>query len=111
MVRQTQNYEAAHMAGAGGERIRPAVLRALYEVDPTPPKPHVLLFDDVLSARCHFKAAQAAILSQAPGRQGGWFLPRAPGITGSRRGVWDGFEQWRSPSFARRMGRKRPAVT
>jgi hypothetical protein len=77
MIQQTQSYEAAHMAGDSVGRIKPAALQALYEVDATPPKSNVLLFDDVLSAGCHFKAAKAAILEKHPKvKVAGFFLAR-----------------------------------
>lgn len=77
MIRQTTSYEAAHMAGDSAERIKPAALQALYEVDQAPPKAHVLLFDDVLSAGCHFKAAKAAIIATHPqAKVVGFFLAR-----------------------------------
>lgn len=66
LIRQSGNYDAAHLAGDGGARIKPPELQALYRLDPQPPKGTVLLFDDVLSAGCHFRAAKDAIHVQYP---------------------------------------------
>lgn len=63
---QTQSYDAAHSQG-DGERIKPDALQALYQLDAVPPKQNVILFDDVLSAGCHFRAAKDAILERHPG--------------------------------------------
>ena len=77
LIRQTGDYDAAHLAGEIGERIKPAELQALYQLNPAPPKPTVLLFDDVLSAGCHFRAAKSAILARYPETEVvGFFLAR-----------------------------------
>lgn len=77
LITQTSSYEAAHLVGDGGIRIKPAELQSLYRLDAVPPKSAVLLFDDVLSAGCHFKAAKSAILAKYPGTQVvGFFLAR-----------------------------------
>lgn len=77
LICQGGNYDAAHLAGEGGERIKPADLQALYSLQDPPPKPTVLLFDDVLSAGCHFRAAKSAILAKYPETQVvGFFLAR-----------------------------------
>lgn len=77
IIRQTDSYEAAHLAGAGAQRIKPAELQVLYELDAMPPKSTVLLFDDVLSAGCHFRAAKSVILADYPETQVmGIFLAR-----------------------------------
>jgi len=77
LIRQSANYDAAHLAGDGTARIKPSQLQALYEIAAPPPKPLVLLFDDVLSAGCHFRAAKSAILAAHPGtRVVGFFLAR-----------------------------------
>lgn len=77
LIRQTASYESAHLAGDGSARIKPQELQALYEIDASPPKRSVLLFDDVLSAGCHFRAAKDAILARYPGTQVvGIFLAR-----------------------------------
>ena len=77
LIRQIGSYEAAHLAGDGGARIKPPALQALYQLDTLPPKSAVLLFDDVLSAGCHFRAAKSAILVQYPNTQViGFFLAR-----------------------------------
>lgn len=77
LIKQSASYEAAHLAGDGGERIKPTELQALYRLDPIPPKSTVLLFDDVLSAGCHYRAAKSVILAQYPNTQVvGFFLAR-----------------------------------
>lgn len=77
LIVQTQPYEAAHLQKEGGERIKPNELQALYRLHPQPPKSIVFLFDDVLSAGCHFRAAKSAILAANPGTQViGFFLAR-----------------------------------
>lgn len=76
LIRQLDSYEAAHLAG-GGHRIKPHELQALYEIDSIPPKATVLLFDDVLSAGTHYKAAKGAILESYPDTEvAGVFLAR-----------------------------------
>lgn len=76
LIQQAGSYEAAHLSEIGA-RIKPRELRSLYEVDTRPPKGTVLLFDDVLSAGTHFKAAKCAILAAHPGVQiVGVFLAR-----------------------------------
>ncbi|MBL8517284.1 MAG: hypothetical protein JNM76_09995 [Betaproteobacteria bacterium] len=77
LITQTQSYEASHLAGDTRTRIKPDELEALYQVDARPPKSTIILFDDVLSAGCHFRAAKSAILSRHPGVQVvGFFLAR-----------------------------------
>lgn len=77
LIRQSSSYDAAHLAGEAKARIKPAALQDLYSLDPTPPKSTVLLFDDVLSAGCHYRAAKSAILSQYPETEVvGFFLAR-----------------------------------
>lgn len=77
LITQTGNYDAAHLAGEGVARIKPTQLQALYSLSAPPPKPLVLLFDDVLSAGCHFRAAKSTILSAFPAtRVVGFFLAR-----------------------------------
>ncbi len=77
LISQTADYDAAHLAGDSGSRIKPHQLQALYEIDPRPPKKSIFLFDDVLSAGCHFKAAKAAILAIYPDVSvKGFFLAR-----------------------------------
>lgn len=76
-IKQIQSYDAAHLAGDTKARIKPTALQALYKLDQLPPKSTVLLFDDVLSAGCHYRAAKSAILSQYPDTQVvGLFLAR-----------------------------------
>lgn len=76
LIRQSSNYDAAHLA-ENGTRIKPHELQPLYQVDPNPPKGTILLFDDVLSAGTHYKAAKGAILAVHPGIQVvGIFLAR-----------------------------------
>jgi len=75
LIIQTGGYEAAHEAGAN--RIKPLALQALYRLHADPPKPTIILFDDVLSAGCHFRAAKSAILAAYPDRRVvGFFLAR-----------------------------------
>lgn len=77
LIKQIESYDAAHLASDAKTRIKPAALQRLYKLDPAPPKPTVLLFDDVLSAGCHYRAAKSAILSQYPDtRVVGFFLAR-----------------------------------
>ena len=77
LIIQTGNYDAAHLAGEGVARIKPAQLQALYALSPPAPKATVLLFDDVLSAGCHFRAAKSAIVAAHPRTQVvGFFLAR-----------------------------------
>lgn len=77
LIVQTADYDAAHLAGDGARRIKPQELRALYSLNSPAPKPVVLLFDDVLSAGCHFCAAKATILGSFPDvRVVGFFLAR-----------------------------------
>lgn len=77
MITQSDSYEAAHLVGEGGNRIKPGQLEALYRLDGVAPRPTVLLFDDVLSAGCHFVAAKRKILAQYPQtRIIGFFLAR-----------------------------------
>lgn len=77
LLRQSANYDAAHLTGDGGHRIKPQELRELYEVDAQPPKNTVLLFDDVLSAGTHFTAAKTVIMAKHPQvRVIGLFLAR-----------------------------------
>lgn len=62
----TENRQAAH---ATGHRPRPEDLRATITIDPAhaePPPTGVLLFDDVLTTGCTFKACKA-ILQEAYG--------------------------------------------
>jgi hypothetical protein len=77
LIVQAGNYDAAHLAGEGVARIKPSQLQALYTLVPPPPKQLVMLFDDVLSAGCHFRAAKSTILAAYPGtRVVGFFLAR-----------------------------------
>lgn len=64
-IQQSQSYRASHLS-ENGERIKPPELQALYIVDSSPPKSTILLFDDVLSAGTHFRAAKGAILAVHP---------------------------------------------
>src|SRR5208282_4063785 len=75
LISQTASYEAAHLVDSGGNRIKPRELQALYRLDQVPPKATVALFDDLLAAGCHYKAAKATILARHPGvRVIGFFL-------------------------------------
>lgn len=77
LIRQVRSYEASHLVGEGGSRISPAQLQQLYQLVAPPPKPVVLLFDDVLSAGSHFRAAKNTILAAYPDtRVIGLFLAR-----------------------------------
>ncbi len=77
LIQQTTSYDSAHLAGDGNSRIKPQQLQALYEIVGAQPRQMVILFDDVLSAGCHFRAAKSAILSVHPGRRVvGFFLAR-----------------------------------
>jgi hypothetical protein len=67
LIIQTSSYDSAHNVGQSGRRIKPEELVELYQVDTVAPKSTVLLFDDVLSAGCHFRAAKTAILETHPG--------------------------------------------
>ncbi|WP_140636172.1 hypothetical protein [Methylibium rhizosphaerae] len=77
LIRQRGSYEASHLGGEAGSRIKPTQLQGLYELPGGPPKALVMLFDDVLSAGCHFRAAKSAILAAYPAtRVVGFFLAR-----------------------------------
>ena len=77
MLAQTQAYEASHLQGVGGSRIKPAQLQELYSLVGDPPRGSVILVDDVLTTGAHFIAARAAILSVHPQVQvAGIFLAR-----------------------------------
>ncbi len=77
LILQTQSYDAAHLVSSGQLRIKPEDLASLYQIDSTPPKGTVLLFDDVLSAGCHFRAAKSAITASHPNVEViGFFLAR-----------------------------------
>jgi len=66
LVTQTQAYEAAHLQGSAGTRIKPDELQAIYRLHAQPPKSTVLVFDDVLSAGSHFQAIKSTILATYP---------------------------------------------
>jgi len=77
LIVQTQAYEAAHLQGPEGSRIKPDELRAIYRLNPPPPKSTVVVFDDVLSAGSHFRAVKSTILAAYPGTTVyGMFLAR-----------------------------------
>ncbi len=62
LISQTNSYDPAHLANTYN-RIKPKELQALYRLDTNPPKPTVLLFDDVLTTGTHFRAAKSAIVT------------------------------------------------
>lgn len=67
LIRQKAPYDAAHLQGPEGKRIKPDELEALYCLDSQqPPKSNVLVFDDVLSAGTHFRAIKSTILAAYP---------------------------------------------
>lgn len=77
LIAQVQAYEASHLQGEGGSRIRPAELQALYSLVAPKPRGTVILIDDVLTTGAHFVAAKAAILAEFPEvRVAGIFLAR-----------------------------------
>lgn len=77
LIAQKQAYEASHLQGDGGSRIKPAELQALYSLVAPEPRGTVILIDDVLTTGAHFVAAKAAILAEFPEVQvAGIFLAR-----------------------------------
>jgi len=77
LIAQDQAYEASHLQGEGGSRIKPAELQALYSLVAPKPRGTVILIDDVLTTGAHFVAAKAAILAEYPAAQvAGIFLAR-----------------------------------
>lgn len=77
LIAQGQAYEASHLQGEGGSRIKPAQLQALYSLVAPRPRGTVILIDDVLTTGAHFVAAKAAILAAYPEVQiAGIFLAR-----------------------------------
>ena len=77
LIRQTEPYVAAHLQGGNPDRIKPVRLREIYQLDSSPPKATVLLFDDVLSAGTHFFAAKSKIQTAYPNTHViGFFLAR-----------------------------------
>jgi predicted amidophosphoribosyltransferase len=77
LLSQAQPYEASHLQGEGGSRIKPAQLQALYGLNPPAPRETIVLVDDVLTTGAHFIAAKAAILAAHPNVQvAGIFLAR-----------------------------------
>lgn len=77
LIAQVQAYEASHLQGEGGSRIRPTELQALYSLVAPRPRGTVILIDDVLTTGAHFVAAKAAILAEFPAVQvAGIFLAR-----------------------------------
>ena len=77
LITQGQAYEASHLQGDGGSRIKPAQLQALYSLVAPRPRGTVILVDDVLTTGAHFVAAKAAILAAYPEIQiAGIFLAR-----------------------------------
>lgn len=77
LLRQTGSYAASHVADDGG-RIRPQALKQLYAFDTgAPPRPLIILLDDVLTTGCHFRAAKEFIQEAWPTtRVVGFFLAR-----------------------------------
>lgn len=74
---QTQAYEASHLQGPGGSRLRPDQLQALYSLDAVAPKQYVMLVDDVLTTGAHYIAAKRTILQAYPGAKvAGIFMAR-----------------------------------
>lgn len=77
LIAQAQAYEASHLQGEGGSRIKPTQLQALYGCVGEPPRGTVILIDDVLTTGAHFVAARAAIQAAYPQTQvAGIFLAR-----------------------------------
>jgi predicted amidophosphoribosyltransferase len=76
ILRQVKSYDASHTV-ASGARMRPNELEALYHLEGTPPKPNVILVDDVLTTGAHFVAARNVIRNAHPGtRIIGMFVAR-----------------------------------
>ncbi|CAM3697403.1 hypothetical protein [Roseateles saccharophilus] len=77
LIAQKQAYEASHLQGEGGSRIKPVDLQALYSLVAPKPRGTVILIDDVLTTGAHFVAAKGAILAEYPEVQvAGIFLAR-----------------------------------
>jgi predicted amidophosphoribosyltransferase len=75
ILRQTQSYQASHLQ-QDGQRAKPADLEAIYQVS-APPKPIVILIDDMLTTGAHFVAARDSILKLHPDtRVIGFFMAR-----------------------------------
>lgn len=69
LVGQTQSREAAHQSN---NRPRPEDLEAIYQIDETltSPEPEtIIVFDDVLTTGCHFKAMQKVLSNRFPNAQ------------------------------------------
>jgi hypothetical protein len=67
---------ASHAQCSGG-RPKPDELAANYRIVPLPPRPIVILVDDVLTTGAHFLAARSVILAQYPNtRVLGMFMAR-----------------------------------
>lgn len=66
MIIQNTCYDASHLVRDGGARMKPDELRKLYTIVGDKPRPIVILFDDVLTTGCHFRAAKSAIHDTYP---------------------------------------------
>jgi hypothetical protein len=69
LVVQTQSREAAHQSD---DRPRPQDLEVIYKIDETLSRPdpgNIIVFDDVLTTGCHFKAMQKVLNHQFPNAQ------------------------------------------
>ena len=76
IICQRQSYEASHHKNSGA-RLKPHELEALYYLMDPPPKPVVVLVDDVLTTGAHFVATRNTILAQYPDTQVfGFFMAR-----------------------------------
>jgi predicted amidophosphoribosyltransferase len=76
LIIQREGYDASHAQGSG-ERLKPHQLEAIYELSAPPPRPVVILVDDVLTTGAHFVAARSVILEQHPDtRVIGFFMAR-----------------------------------
>jgi hypothetical protein len=79
LIRQTQNYVASHVGGAGG-RITPDELINIYEIvdGGNPPNDTIIILDDVLTQGAHFRAMKIKLLESYPdARIYGLFIARA----------------------------------
>ncbi len=69
MLRQTTSTQADHLSGGGRQRYQE--LLDITELDPvlatTPPRPEIVLFDDVLTSGKHFKVAKTRLHEHYPG--------------------------------------------